>query len=80
MEEQSLELSNLPEQKLEEIEKKDKILLKKVSEEVEKAKEFTKAKNKRGMDELFAAMKRELCLPTRVIKGGGSIASSGSIF
>ncbi|RZS21338.1 hypothetical protein BHM03_00053967 [Ensete ventricosum] len=33
---------------LEMLEKKEKVLLKKVSAEVEKAKEFTRAKNKRG--------------------------------
>lgn len=32
------------------LEKKEKVLLKKVSAEVEKAKEFTRAKNKRGKD------------------------------
>jgi charged multivesicular body protein 4 len=31
------------------LEKKEKVLLKKASAEVEKAKEFTRAKNKRGM-------------------------------
>ena len=31
------------------LEKKDKVLQKKATAEVEKAKEFTKAKNKRGM-------------------------------
>lgn len=31
------------------LEKKEKVLLKKVATEVEKAKEFTRAKNKRGM-------------------------------
>lgn len=32
------------------LEKKEKVLLKKVAAEVEKAKEFTRAKNKRGKD------------------------------
>lgn len=36
-------------QTLEMLEKKDKILIKKAADEVEKAKEFTRAKNKRGM-------------------------------
>jgi charged multivesicular body protein 4 len=31
------------------LEKKEKVLLKKVAAEVERAKEFTRAKNKRGM-------------------------------
>ena len=31
------------------LEKKEKVLLKKAAAEVEKAKEFTRAKNKRGM-------------------------------
>lgn len=35
-------------QTLEMLEKKEKVLMKKASAEVEKAKEFTKAKNKRG--------------------------------
>ncbi|KAK2631133.1 hypothetical protein EUGRSUZ_L03351 [Eucalyptus grandis] len=34
---------------LEMLEKKEKVLIKKASQEVEKAKEFTRAKNKRGM-------------------------------
>lgn len=36
-------------QTLEMLEKKEKVLLKKAAAEVEKAKEFTRAKNKRGM-------------------------------
>lgn len=36
-------------QTLEMLEKKEKVLLKKASQEVEKAKEFTRAKNKRGI-------------------------------
>ena len=36
-------------QTLEMLEKKEQVLLKKASAEVEKAKEFTRAKNKRGM-------------------------------
>ncbi|KAF3622386.1 Vacuolar protein sorting-associated protein 32 -like protein 2 [Capsicum annuum] len=47
-------------EKLEELEKKGKVLLKKVSEEVEKAKEFTRTKNKRGIDELFACFRKKL--------------------
>lgn len=39
----------MPMQTLEMLEKKEKVLLKKAAGEVEKAKEFTKAKNKRGM-------------------------------
>lgn len=39
----------MPMQTLEMLEKKEKVLLKKAATEVEKAKEFTKAKNKRGM-------------------------------
>lgn len=39
-------------QTLEMLEKKEKVLLKKASSEVEKAKEFTRAKNKRGMSNL----------------------------
>lgn len=35
------------------LEKKEKVLQKKASAEVEKAKDFTRAKNKRGMDESF---------------------------
>lgn len=35
-------------QTLEMLEKKEKVLLKKADGEIEKAKEFTKAKNKRG--------------------------------
>nr|DAD19715.1 TPA_asm: hypothetical protein HUJ06_021178 [Nelumbo nucifera] len=38
---------------LEMLEKKEKVLIKKAASEVEKAKEFTRAKNKRGMVELF---------------------------
>lgn len=34
------------------LEKKEKVLLKKAAAEVEKAKEFTRAKNKRGMSEI----------------------------
>ena len=37
-------------QTLADLEKKEKLLLKKASAEVEKAKEYTKAKNKRGID------------------------------
>lgn len=36
-------------QTLEMLEKKENVLLKKAAAEVEKAKEFTRAKNKRGM-------------------------------
>lgn len=36
-------------QTLEMLEKKEKVLLKKAGAEVERAKEFTRAKNKRGM-------------------------------
>ena len=39
------------------LEKKEKVLVKKAAAEVEKAKEFTRAKNKRGMfqnSEIFA--------------------------
>lgn len=36
------------------LEKKEKVLLKKASAEVEKAKEFTKAKNKRGIVAIYA--------------------------
>lgn len=32
------------------LEKKEKVLLKKAAAEIEKAKEFTRAKNKRGVD------------------------------
>ena len=39
----------MPMQTLEMLEKKENVLLKKAAGEVEKAKEFTKAKNKRGM-------------------------------
>lgn len=39
----------MPLQTLEMLEKKEKVLLKKAASEVEKAKEFTKAKNRRGM-------------------------------
>lgn len=35
------------------LEKKEKVLLKKAGQEVEKAKEFTRAKNKRGTSILF---------------------------
>ena len=37
-------------QTLADLEKKEKLLLKKASAEVEKAKQYTKAKNKRGTD------------------------------
>jgi len=36
-------------QTLEHLEKREKLLLKKATAEVEKAKEYTRAKNKRGM-------------------------------
>lgn len=45
-------------QTLEMLEKKEKVLVKKASAEVEKAKEFTKAKNKRGMK--FGMQKQSL--------------------
>ncbi|KAL8101619.1 hypothetical protein AgCh_033495 [Apium graveolens] len=41
---------------LEMLEKKEKVLMKKAAAEVEKAKEFTRAKNKRGMDSGSAAL------------------------
>lgn len=39
----------MPMQTLEMLEKKENVLLKKAAAEVEKAKEFTRSKNKRGM-------------------------------
>lgn len=47
-------------QTLEMLEKKEKVLLKKASSEVEKAKEFTRAKNKRGMSNLWKTLRNYL--------------------
>ncbi|PHT73551.1 Vacuolar protein sorting-associated protein 32 -like protein 2 [Capsicum annuum] len=67
-------------EKLEELEKKEKVLLKKVSEEVEKAKEFTRAKNKRAA---IQCLKRKKLYEQQIEKYGGFPAShsrSGFLF
>ncbi|PHU08154.1 Vacuolar protein sorting-associated protein 32 -like protein 2 [Capsicum chinense] len=58
--------------KLEELEKKEKVLLKKVSEEVEKAKEFTRTKNKRAA---IQCLKRKKLYEQQIEKYGGFPAS-----
>ena len=45
------------------LEKKEKVLLKKVSAEVEKAKEFTKAMNKRGINHLPSLISIHIRIP-----------------
>jgi hypothetical protein len=64
------------------LEKKEKVLLKKAAAEVEKAKEFTRAKNKRGMVDsacIFLLEKYNFLI-VRVRNSFKSLESCGCIF